>query len=106
METQKPRRNFLRVLSASLSGLAFALVGRPAPAGEPIDEPKKEKLFSGTSKKGDFSEALEAAIKAAFAAAHVPPDGQAKWRMKEVSGVKGGFAGLNDLTVTIYATVP
>jgi hypothetical protein len=105
MKTQKPRRNFLGLLGASLSGLAFAVVGRPAAAGEPIDEPKKEKLFSGTSKKGDFSEALEAAIKAALASTTVS-DAQAKWTMKEVSGVKGGIAGLNDLTVTIYATVP
>jgi hypothetical protein len=105
METQKPRRNFLGLLGASLSGVAFALVGRLAPAGEAIDEPKKEKPFSGTSKKGDFNEALEAAIKAALASTHVS-DAQAKWTMKEVSGIKGGIAGRNELTVTIYAIVP
>ena len=105
METQKPRRKFLGLLGASLSGVVYALVGRLASAGEAIDEPKKEKQFSGTSKKGDFNEALEAAIKAAMTSAHVV-DGQAKWSMKEVSGIKGGIAGRNEITVTIYAIVP
>jgi hypothetical protein len=105
MKTQKARRNFLRLLGASLSGVAFALVGRHAPADEAIDEPEKGKPFSGTSKKGDLSEALDAAIKAALASTDVS-DAQAKWTMKEVSGIKGGIAGRNELTVTIYATVP
>jgi hypothetical protein len=105
METQKPRRRFLGLLGASLSGAVLALVGRLAPAGEAIEDPKKGKCFSGTSKKGDLNEALEAAIKAALTSTDVS-DAQAKWTIKEVSGIKGGMLGRNELTVTIDALVP
>jgi hypothetical protein len=105
METRDPRRKFLGLLGATLSGVVLALVGRLAPAGEAIEDPKKGKWFSGTSKKGDLNEALEAAIKAALTSTDVV-DAQAKWTIKEVSGIKGGIAGRNEITVTIDAIVP
>ena len=104
MEKQKPRRRFL-LFGASLSGAVLALVGRFTTAAETIEDPKEGKSFSGTSKKGDFNEALDAAIKAALASARVP-DGQAKWTLKEVSGIKGGFADRNEISVTINAIAP
>ena len=105
METQKPRRRFLGLLGASLSGAVLALVGRLAPASEAIEDRKMGKWFSGTSKKGDLDEALETAIKAALSSTNVA-DAQARWTLKEVSGIKGGIAGRNEITVTIDAIVP
>jgi hypothetical protein len=104
MEKQDPRRSFL-LFGASLSGAVLALVGRLTTAAETIEDPKEGKSFSGTSKKGDFNEALDAAIKAALSSARVP-DGRAKWTLKEVSGLKGGIDDRNEITVTINAIAP
>jgi hypothetical protein len=104
MEKPKPRRRFL-LFGASLSGAVLGLVGRLTTAGETIDDPKEGKSFSGTSKKGDFNGALDAAIKAALSSARVP-DGRARWTLKEVSGIKGGIAYRNEITVTINAIAP
>lgn len=60
--------------------------------------------FSGTSKNGDFQEALDLAIKAAAdALGEGGADIQINWHLLLVSGVNGGFAGLRDLTVEICA---
>lgn len=105
MVERKPRRNFLGLLGASLSGAAVVVLGRAAPARGAIEDAKKGEAFSGTSKTGDLKEALEAAIQAALDSTKVV-DAQAAWTIKEVSGIKGGIAGRNEITVTIDAVVP
>jgi hypothetical protein len=57
--------------------------------------------YSGTSKKGNFQEALDLAVQ--NAAAGIPSE-QIKWKLATVSGVHGGFAPQNDLTVDIEAS--
>ena len=57
--------------------------------------------FSGTSNKGDFREALASAI--AEAKQGLGTD-LVRWTLLLVTGVNGGFAGQNDLTVHIKAT--
>lgn len=61
------------------------------------------KRFSGTSNKGDFSEALRLAIQAA-------KDGLSTelvvWTLLVVSGENGGIRPQNDLTVEILAAAP
>ena len=104
MQTQKLRRKFLGLLSASVSGAALVLVGRPVPVDAAADDSEKGKSFSGTSKSGKFNEALEAAIQAAVKSAP-GADRQAKWTLNAVSGIKGGITGQNDITVTINAVV-
>ena len=59
------------------------------------------KRFTGTSKKGNFEEALERAIKAAAVALKTE---RVIWTMLLVSGVSGGIAPQNDLTVEIEAS--
>src|SRR5262245_61351835 len=105
MDTRKPRRGFLGLVGATVSGAVLALTGRPALAGHGDDYEAKGKPFPGTSKKGDLGEALDTAIKAALASTNVS-DAQAKWTIKGVSGVRGGIAGRNEITVTIDAIVP
>jgi hypothetical protein len=60
--------------------------------------------FSGTSKKGNFQEALDHAIKEAEDKLSAGgADIQINWHLLIVSGVKGGITGLHSLTVEIYA---
>ncbi|HEX4966784.1 MAG TPA: hypothetical protein VF173_38595 [Thermoanaerobaculia bacterium] len=61
------------------------------------------KRFSGTSKKGNLEEALDHAIKAARNGLSAE---RVEWTLLLVSGVNGGFAPQNDLTVEIEASVP
>jgi hypothetical protein len=65
---------------------------------------KGHRRYTGSSRNGDFQEALADAIKKAHAAAP-GADRQIKWTLKEVSGVNGGISPLNTLTVEIEATV-
>ena len=63
--------------------------------------------FSGTSKNGDFQEALSSAIQAAAdELGKGGADIRITWHLLLVSGVNGGFAGQNDLTVEIAAAAP
>jgi hypothetical protein len=64
----------------------------------------KKKVFQGTSKKGNFQEALELAIQAAQKAAP-GADRQVLWTLKEAAGRHGGIAGLNEVTVTIESRI-
>lgn len=61
-----------------------------------------KQTYSGTSEKGNFDEALIAAVSAAHKPQH--PDQMTEWKLKEVSGTKGGIAGFNKITVTIEAS--
>ena len=62
--------------------------------------------FSGTSKNGNFQEALDSAIQAAAdKLSGGGADIRITWHLLFVSGVRGGIIGQNDLTVEIFATV-
>lgn len=59
--------------------------------------------FSGTSEKGDFSQALDQAIAAALAA--LPTD-IVRWKLININGLYGGFVHQKQLTVTIEVEIP
>jgi hypothetical protein len=63
----------------------------------------KTQKYSGTSNKGDFTEALDSAIAAAKSGLSTT---LVKWTLGQVSGLNGGFVGQNDLTVEIEASAP
>ena len=63
----------------------------------------KFETFEGESKKGDFQEALGAAIQNAQNSTTVPDD-MVSWRLRKTKGQAGGIAGLNTITVTIEAS--
>ncbi len=56
--------------------------------------------FTGTSAKGDFSEALQNAIALALKAEHVV-DAMVTYKVSRIGGRRGGIAGFNELTVVI-----
>jgi hypothetical protein len=63
------------------------------------------KKFSGTSNKGDFQEALTKAVDKGLNS--LPgADMQLKWTLYAATGIKGGIAPKNSVTVTITADVP
>jgi hypothetical protein len=90
-------------MGAGIWAALLTICRRTSGADEP--DAKAGKPFTGTSRKGDFQAALDDAIAAALTAARVV-DGQAKWTLKEIHGVKGGIAGRNEISVTINAVVP
>jgi hypothetical protein len=64
--------------------------------------------FQGTSQKGDFQSALRQAIGNALEALSfidggVISDQRIRWKIIETSGISGGFAGDDVITVTIEA---
>ncbi len=61
---------------------------------------KKSGRYKGTSKKGNFQEALKKAIAAARADISAE---LINWELYSVSGQVGGVVGANDLTVQIQA---
>jgi len=63
----------------------------------------RRQQFSGTSTNGDFEEALQQAIAAAESGLGAE---LINWKLLNVYGVHGGFAGQNDLTAEIEATAP
>ena len=65
--------------------------------------PPQAVTFTGASDKGDFTEALNAAVESAMASRQNHPDAMIEWKLKSVSGVNGGFAGFRKLTVSIEA---
>lgn len=61
--------------------------------------------FQGTSQAGDFQAALaEATSKALQDLSGNVSDQQIAWKLIELSGSKGGVAGVNTITVTIEAS--
>jgi len=54
--------------------------------------------FTGTSSRGDFNEALNAAIAAAGRSLNAD---FFAWQLKEISGTVGGIVGAHDITVTV-----
>ncbi len=70
-----------------------------------LDRISQVRQFSGLSERGSFDEALQAALgemNAAMADSRAV-DGMVTWHLGPVSGRVGGFAGFNDMSVTIYA---
>ena len=59
--------------------------------------------YSGTADNGDINVALALAIAAAKEGLGAD---LVTWTLLRVSGANGGFAGQNDLTVEIEASVP
>lgn len=92
------RRSFLRLLGITGFTAAIMTDGQES-HGQP---PKLE--FSGTSKKGDVDDALHKAISAAQGSVR-HPDAMVEWTLKRITGRNGGFAGFNEVTVTIEARV-
>ena len=60
--------------------------------------------FSGTSKRGNIEEALQGAIEAALGSAG-HSDALVEWTLVSTTGRQGSITGLNELTLTIEATV-
>ncbi len=59
-------------------------------------------VYEGTSNKGDLQEALEDALKDALTAVqHTDP--MVYYTLQKISGIRGGIAGFNELTVSIEA---
>jgi hypothetical protein len=58
--------------------------------------------FSGTSDKGSFEEALEAAVRNAAAAAP-GADRQTVWKVTRISGLSGGIKPSRRVIVTVEA---
>lgn len=59
-----------------------------------------KRSFTGKSQHGDLAEALRDALEQAQNASGVA-DALIKWKLKDISGQRGGFAGVNELSVAI-----
>src|SRR5262245_51164608 len=103
MNAHKSRRRFLGLVGAVAAG--GVVLAAPATDAE---EPKKNYVklpeFTGTSKKGNLQDALDAAIQTALDSAK-GADRMVTWSLKKVSGREGGIAGFNEVTVVIEGTV-
>jgi hypothetical protein len=78
----------------------------PPSGGVAVDDQKGSKgtTFSGTSRRGNIEEALQAALAAAVrSAGHA--DALVEWSLKSITGRQGSIAGLNETLVTIEAVV-
>jgi ABC-type glycerol-3-phosphate transport system substrate-binding protein len=87
---------------ACLATVALATTTKTTVAPAP-KAPPKAVTFTGTSDKGDFEEALNAAVQSAIDSRQGHPDAMIEWKLKSVSGVNGGIAGFRKLTVSIEA---
>jgi hypothetical protein len=93
-----------RAVSLTAAAAAAAFIARSAQGRAQGEASKGGQRYSGHSRKGDLQQALDDAIQKALTAS--PGSGrQVRWALKEVSGVRGGFAPLNTLTVEVEATV-
>jgi hypothetical protein len=84
------------------AGTAAALAAGGATAQE--SQGGRRRTYAGSSRSGNLEEALKDAINKALAAAP-GADRQVRWTLRMVSGVNGGIAPLNVLTVEIEAIV-
>jgi hypothetical protein len=87
---------------ACLATVALATTTKTTVSPAP-KAPPKAVTFTGTSDKGDFEEALNAAVHSAMDSRQGHPDAMIEWKLKNVSGVNGGVAGFRKLTVSIEA---
>ena len=90
-----------RAVKLSAAGAVAVLAAESALADTPTF--KGGTCYTGSSKKGNFQEALDDAIKKAHDA--VPgADRQIRWTFKQASGVNGGISPLNTIAVEIEVT--
>ena len=94
------RRGFMRLFGAAAATTGLVLTGQEGHG----EESQRRKTFKGTSKNGDFDEALQKAIASAERSVR-HPDAMVEWTLKSVSGRNGGIAGFRDMTVSIEARV-
>jgi hypothetical protein len=104
MKSDSGRRNFLRMLGIGGATAAMAAMGEETHGEEPARTSREQRSFKGTSKKGDYQEALQNAINAAQRSVR-HPDAMVEWAFRSASGRSGGFAGFREVTVTIDAKV-
>jgi hypothetical protein len=92
------RRRFLKVAGTlAATGL---VCGLPDPVCEGAGQ---EILVTGKSVKGSLQEALDDAIAEAFNQGPKYPDVMFTYEIRTINGRRGGFAGFNELFVTIRA---
>jgi hypothetical protein len=108
MNFAESRRRFFGWLALVIPGTLLAS-DRLQAADEAKDlaaskEPAKKKAYYGVSKKGVLQDALDDAVTKALASAP-GADRLIKWSFKDATGQKGGIAGVNEITVTIEATI-
>lgn len=97
--TEAPWLKGIRVHGAGDGVVVKMLDDDQDPPGEAAYE-----TFTGESKKGNFQEALDAAIAAAQKAlSKGGADIQIAWTLKSTTGVSGGIAPVKTVTVTISA---
>lgn len=70
---------------------------------KPCAEPGLDRLYSGSSATGNFSDALDAAIQSAK---QLILTDYVSWEITSISGKNGGFANTNIITVIIRAAGP
>jgi|GEM_PF-1707908 len=104
MTTSGDRRDFLNAVALG-AGVTGALVASSRTEAQLIEPPEAGgRVFKGTSKRGDFKEALDNAIQAAMATAR-GNDRQVRWTFVGMSGLNGGVVGAHEVTVTIQAVI-
>lgn len=91
------------------SAIAAATVAGPvlgASAQEPSEKRKAERRFEGESKDGKLQEALDLALEQLDKAMGEGGvfDATGSWRLAEITGRRGGFAGQRSVRVTVAAT--
>ena len=74
--------------------------GKPAPKPPPAGA--GDRVFTGKSSTGNLQEALTSALQSAQSALNEKAsDVQFSYRVDAIKGRRGGFAGLNELTVDV-----
>jgi hypothetical protein len=89
----------------------FAWQARPSPPQPrrqplPTNQQRKERTYEGESRAGKLQEALDQALgtlSAELGAGGVA-DGLASWKLADITGQLGGFAGFHTVKVKIKAT--
>ncbi len=101
----------LLLVVVALGGIALVAAAQDRPAGEQsageqaAGSSSKGREFVGLSRRGAFSEALDDALGKMGRAINEGGvrDGMAEWELRTISGRVGGFAGFNELSVSITA---
>jgi hypothetical protein len=99
---RRSRRPFvwplLALVALAAAGTLGAQPGRTQEGARPGSPGPR--VYEGVSRRGDFQEALNDAVERALRA--LPgADRMVRYRVREITGERGGFAGVNVLRVTI-----
>ena len=93
-----------KLVAACILWVSMLILARPSAAAEGKSPVPSAKSYSGTSEKGNFAEALQAAVDASVK--EMPCcERMLEWKLDQVTGVRGGIARFNKITVTIEAQV-